>query len=274
MLTVGYVTNLLPGIVVAASTATIGALCEAIYITLRVRPILKDRLKTAPRCNERLTLPAIVSFYVPLSMTSIMLYVMRPVLSASISRMPEALASLAALPVVTGILSVLRSIGASYNEVVVALVAQPGSARNLYRFSVSLVAFVSVGLLVVALTPFADFWFTRVSGLGDSLAGLARASLCFCILLPGLSVLQSWFQGTILYGGKTRSISEAVLIYLAISGAVLVGGIAWGKVTGLYVGFVAVSIGEAARTLWLWLRSRAIRERLRQRDACAYGDSV
>jgi len=161
---------------------------------------------------------------------------------------------------------VLRSVGASYNEVVVALVAKPGSARNLYRFSIFLVASVSIGLLVFALTSIGDLWFTRGSGLSALLADLARTSLCFCILLPGLSVFQSWFQGTILYGGKTRGISEAVLIYLVVSGVVLVGGIAWGKVTGLYVGFVAMSIGEAARTLWLWFRSRAIRERLRQRD--------
>jgi len=266
MLAFGYITGLLPGIALAAGTATIGAVCELIYIAIRVRPVLRKHLKAAPSCNEGLTFPAIVGFYFPLSLMSSMLYVMRPIMSAGISRMPEALGSLAVLPVATGIVSLLRSIGASYNEVVVVLLDQPGSSRNLHRFALFLIGLVSVALLLVVLTPFAVFWFARLSGLSASLARLGRISLCFAIALPALSVLQGWLQGTIIHSGRTRSISEAILIYSGVTGAVLAGGIAWGNMAGLYVGFLAMSLGELARTLWLWWRSRAARRTLCQRD--------
>ena len=209
----------------------------------------------------------LLRFYVPLSLTSIVLFAMRPFVSGSISRMPGALESLAALPVVTGLTSLLRSVGVSYNEVVVALLDRPRASHNLLHFSLLLTACVTLGLLIIVLTPLSRYWFVQVSGLSASLGNLANNGLLFALVLPALSVLQSWFQGNILHSGRTRSITEAVVICFGVTGAVLIGGIACRDITGLYVGFLALSSGELVRTIWLWWRSRAIRASLWIRDA-------
>jgi hypothetical protein len=59
------------GAVVGASTATAGVICEAIYIARRVRPVIRDQVRNAPVVNPAMTFGAMMDFYIPLSMTSL-----------------------------------------------------------------------------------------------------------------------------------------------------------------------------------------------------------
>jgi len=266
VLAIGYLLGSVPGIIIAATVIVAGVLSEALYIGIRVRPVLRDRLKPVPGQPQPLTLRGFLRFYVPLSLTSLIFLTARPLISASISRMPGALESLAAWPVVTGLTFLLRSFGISYNEVVVALLDRPYSSPNLRRFTAVLGGLTTGALLIVAVTPVAAFWFKSVSGLAPHLVTLARTSLWFALPLPALSVLQSWYQGVILHSRRTRGITEAVVIYLMITTVVLWIGIAWGAITGIYVGLVALSAGEFLRNGWLVWRSRPARRAVWTRD--------
>jgi len=84
--------------------------------------------------------------------------------------------------------------------------------------------------------------------------------------LPALTVYQSWYQGAILHGRKTRGITESVVIYLVSSAIILTAGVVWGGTIGLYVGLANLSISVAAQTVWLWYRSLDIRRSVHQRD--------
>ena len=266
VLVVGYLLGSVPGIVIAGVVIVAGVLSEALYVGLRVRPVLRDRLKPTASQGPSLSLRDFLHFYVPLSLTSLIFLTARPIISASISRMPGALESLAAWPVVTGVTFLLRSFGISYNEVVVALLGRPHSSPNLRRFTVLLGGLTTGALLIIAATPVAAFWFENVSGLAPNLVALARNSLWFALLLPALSVLQSWYQGVILHSRRTRSITEAVVMYLVVISVVLTAGIAWGTVAGIYVGLVAISAGEFLRNGWLAWRSQPAQRALRDRD--------
>lgn len=266
VLAIGYLLGWVPGIIIAATVIVVGVLSEALYIGIRVRPVLRDQLKPAPPQMPPLSLRGFLRFYVPLSLTSLIFLTARPIISASISRMPEALESLAAWPVVTGLTFLLRSFGISYNEVVVALLDSPHSPPNLRRFAALLSGLTTGALLIVAVTPVATFWFKSVSGLAPHLVALARTSLWFALPLPALSVLQSWYQGVILHSRRTRGITEAVVIYLIITSVILGAGIAWGTITGIYVGLVALSAGEFLRNGWLAWRSRPARRAIWSRD--------
>jgi len=269
VLAIGYLLGSVPGIIIAATVIVAGVLSEALYIGIRVRPVLRDRLKPVPGQPQPLTLRGFLRFYVPLSLTSLIFLTARPLISASISRMPGALESLAAWPVVTGLTFLLRSFGISYNEVVVALLDRPYSSPNLRRFTAVLSGLTTGALLIIAVTPVATFWFKGVSGLAPHLVALARISLWFALPLPALSVLQSWYQGVILHSRRTRGITEAVVIYLMITSVVLGIGIAWGAITGIYVGLVALSAGEFLRNGWLVWRSRPARRAVLTRDTAS-----
>ncbi|MEW5869435.1 MAG: hypothetical protein AB1894_09175 [Chloroflexota bacterium] len=263
VLIIGYLARL-PGIVVASSAVATGVTTEAIYVSLVIRPVLNSEIKPAPPVQPALTWSAFWAFYIPLVMTSLLSLIANPIGSAAISRMPEALASLAVWPVLTGLIFMLRSLGIAYNEVVVALLDRPGSAPGLWRFSLYMSAATTLALLLIAATPLSHFWFGDVSALPPHLVELAQAGIWLALPLPALSVLQSWYQGAILYGRRTNGITESVVIYLLTSAVILVGGVVWGGLSGLLVGLLAITASVATQTSWLWWRARPVLAGLRE----------
>ncbi len=257
VLAAGYALGTLPGIVVGSAAIAAGVTAEAVYAGLRVRPVLRDQVRKAPPVESALTLRTFLAFYIPLSLTSLLSLLGQPLISFSLNRMPLALESLAVWPVVSGFVSLLRSPGMAYNEVVVALAGKAGARRALWRFTLLLVGLTSAVLLLVTATPLAEFWFGRFSDLAPALALLAGQGLWLALPQPGLNVLQSWYQGRIVHGGRTRGISEAVAIFLLSAAAVLLLGALLGKWPGLYVGLVAFTVGMALQTAWLWYKVRA-----------------
>jgi O-antigen/teichoic acid export membrane protein len=272
----GYLLATLPGIdlpisgiVVASAALGASTSAEAIYAGLRVRPVLRRQVRPAAPVDEPVTLPAFLRFYTPLAMTSLLALVVQPVGSATLSRMPQALESLAVWPVLSGFVFLLRSVGMAYNEVVIALLEKPRSTRNLRRFAFLLATVVTVLLLITAATPLASFWFRQVSGLKPRLAALARRGLWLALLWPALNVLYSWYQGAVVHSRRTRPVTEAVVIYLFTSSVLLWAGVARGQWVGLHVAVVAFVSGAVAQTLWLWHRSRRAVEAVETRDEAA-----
>ncbi len=262
----GYMIHTLPGIVVAASAVATGVIAEAVFIGVVVRPVIKNHLKPAPTVQPELTLHSFLDFYIPLAMTSLLTLLANPIGSAALSRMPQALPSLAVWPVITGFVFMLRSLGLALNEVVVALLDTPRSSKSLYRFSLILAIATTSALLLIAATPLSDLWFRYISALSPPLALLAQQGIWIAIPLPALSVMQSWFQGTILYGRKTKGITESVAVYLVTSALTLGIGVWLASITGLFVGLTALSLSVATQTLWLWMRSRPVLAHLQERD--------
>jgi len=160
----------------------------------------------------------------------------------------------------------LRSLGLAFNEVVVALLDEPRSTHSLRRFTGLLTAGTTLILLVFAATPLSRLWFQRLSGLTPLLAALAMVGVWISLPMPGLSVLQSWYQGIILHNRRTRAITEAVVVFLATCTLLLVAGVAWARMTGIYVGLGAFVIAMLTQTIWLWFRSRQAEHQVLERD--------
>ena len=266
VLMIGYSIGTIQGIVVATCAVSAGVICEAIYSGIVVRPVVRDQVKVMPAVEPALTLPSFLKFYVPLVLTSLLTLLVLPLGSAALSRMPIALASLAVWPVISGLTFMFRSIGVAYNEVVVALLEQPLSTRSLRRFTGILSAFTTSLILIMAVTPLSLFWFQVISGLEPELAHMGVTGLIIAIPTAGLAVLQSWYQGTILYGGRTRGITEAVVIYLVTSIGLLWAGVTWGQIPGLYWGLASFTIAMFTQTIWLWFRSRPDERMVQERD--------
>lgn len=264
VLTIGYRIGDIPGIVVATSAVAAGVINEAIYSGIVVRPVTKKDLKLAPVISPPLTWKAFSDFYVPLAMTSLILLLVNPVGSAAMSRMPKNIPSLAIWPVLGGFIFMLRSLGIAYNEVVVALLDKPRAYHNLRRFAFLLASIASTILLILAATPLSTYWFVDVSALSPELSSLAENAIWLAIPIPALSVMQSWYQGAILHGRRTRGVTEAVIVYLLTSTSILLAGVLWGQVPGIYVSITALAIGVFAQTAWLWYRSRPVMREIKQ----------
>lgn len=269
VLVIGYLIGTIPGAVVAASALAVGVMSEAAFAGLRAQRVVESQVKEAPSVEAPVTLGSFVDFYTPLALTSLIRLLAEPLSSAAVSRMPRALDSLAVWSMVTGFLFLLRSVGVAYSEVVIALLDEPRSSPSLMRFMTILTVTVTAILLLVAATPLSMIWFQRVSGLRTELAVFASRALWVAVLMPGIAVLQSWYQGLLVFSRRTRAITEAVAIYLIVASALLAAGVLWDRGAGLYVALAAVSAGRLIQTAWLWHRSRPVKSRVEERDDTA-----
>jgi len=254
------------GIVLATSCFTCGVVGEAIYASWRVGSVLRNQLKPAKPIAQALTLRSFLVFYVPLVMTSLLQVIVQPVNSAALSRMPEPLQTLAVWPVVYGLLIIWMSAGMAYTEAVVVLLERPNATHSLHRFTLGLGIVTSALLFVMAATPLAGLWFTRVAALPLPLIEPARQAIWLTILLPGLTVMQSWHQGVLMNERRTRGITEAMFIAVIAYIGVLLIGVLWQGGSGLYIGILGLMAGNLARSIWLWHRTRSAMQSLHHRD--------
>jgi len=262
VLSVGYLIGTLPGIVVGTSAVACAVLMEATVIGLWVRRVVSAHLKDRLPPAEPLELKRFLFFYAPLALTPLITLTAQPISSASVSRMPLAVESLAVIPVLNGLSFLLRSVGFSYNEVVVALLDRPEALIRLRRFA-GLIALGTTSLLLLfALTPLGSFYFATLVGLDASLDGLALRGLWLILLMPALAVGLHFFQGILVYTHRTVAVTEAVALNFAVMVLLLLAGVRYGAVTGLFVALGAHLTGNIVQTGWLWYRGQGARRAL------------
>jgi len=266
VLIIGYSLRRFTGIVIATSAVASGVTIEAIYIGLRIRPVIRDELAVAPKVDPPLTFKAFIDFYVPLALTSFLLLFVQPIGSAALSRMPNPLESLAVWPVVTGVIFLMRGMGIAFNEVVISLLGENQSYSSLRRFSVLLTFVSSLIIILVNATPLAEIMFVKLFALPPELADMAQIGFWLSLLMPGLNTMQSWYQGAILYSQKTRGITEAVIIFIISLSIILWIGVSRNTIVGLYIAIGAYASGMLFQTIWLWYRSRSAFQSIKERD--------
>ncbi len=257
-LTTGLIAGLgmeLPsGIVIGTVAISLGVLSEAVFVRLCTQPILNSLRQRPPDKTDAPQFGKFLQFYLPLATTPLLTLLALPIASAALSRMPSPIESFAVWPILGGLVFLFQGIGLAYQEVVVALIEKPAYCGPLRRFAFQLAMGTSTILLLIAMTPLAEFWFVTVSGLSPELAKLGKMALWVALLLPALTVLESWFQGLLVHSHETKGIIEAVAWYLLVSATILGCGIYLGTVTGIYMGYLAAVCGLTAQTFWLRFR--------------------
>jgi len=269
------------GVIVASTAISAGVVFEAVYATLRVRPVVRRNLLSAIPGDPPLTWRRFLRFYLPLVLTTFMQILMQPLVSASLSRMPDSLSSLALWPVLYGVLIMINSAAYAFVESVIVLLDRPGSIEVLRRFTWRLGVCLAAIPMVLAITPLGDFWFDRIAALPPELLQQAKQSLWLVIPLPALTALSSLFQGTLINSQRTRRITEADLFSLAMVAATLtIGSLLGGRpcgagdgvlcgVPGVLFAVAAFNFGSIVRNLWLWRRSQRVYLSIRLRHARA-----
>ena len=255
----GLVIQNIPGIIVATAALSAGVLAEAGFMFLCVRPIVRDLQQTEAVPENHLSLERLCKFYWPLALTPLITLATLSIGSAAISRMPRALESLAVWPVLGGLTFMFRSVGIAVQEVVVTFSDRPHFLRPLQHFVWLVSLGASATLLVISATPLSTLWFESVAALSPELSSLASTALWMAVVLPALSPWESYFQGELVYRGATTYVTQAVSLYLLGSTFVLVMGIVYGQITGLFVGVAATLTGKSVQMWWLWKHSHSMR---------------
>jgi hypothetical protein len=210
---------------------------------------------------------AFVRFYTPLGLTPLLNFISMPLAAAAMSRMPNALESLAAWPVLSGSTFTLRAMGFAYNEVMVAQLDRWRPVPALQKFAWALAALTSTLLLIGAATHVGLWWFARGSALPEALAMMAWRSLWLLVPMGAVTVWQSFHQGVLVHAHRTRAVTESMAVLLAATATVLGVGVAWRSLPGLGFAALALTVGGVAQIAWLAYRSRPVLTELASRDA-------
>lgn len=245
------------GIVAASGAVASGVTAEAVYAAVRVRPIVRELVR-ADASDPPLRGNAFLRFYVPLAMTPLITLALGPFMTAAMSRMPHPLTSLAAWPVVHGLVFLLQSPGLALNEVVVARVDRADERSTLRAFAFALGVGTSLLLLAVAVTPLAELWFANLSGLSPGLTDMAVVAILLAAPIPGTRAIQSWYHGSLVHARRTGAITESVVVFVATCGAILAVGVATQRWSGLELTVIAYSVARIVETVWVGVRARGV----------------
>lgn len=257
------------GAYVGAGAMSLAVLSEAIATRLMAASAVRALVSRDDTENGHLNLRNISRFYYPLALTSLLSLGVHPFVTFFLGRSAMAVESLAVLPVVNSLVFIFRSIGLSYQEVVIALVGKQRQNFSLLRnYAVLLGSVVTVLIALIAFTPLADMWFTGFSGLDRELAGLSYLPLRIMILLPALTVLLNFQRSLFVVNGTTGPISAATAIELIGIIAVLLVCVIFLDMVGVVAASIAFVAGKWMSTLYLLPGQNAIVKRWRVQAFC------
>ena len=241
----------LPGTLIGALALSIAVVAEAVVSRMMTSSIVPDILKRDREAHllDSLHLGALVSFYMPLALTSFLVLASQPTVTFFMGQSRLPVESLAVLPVVHGLTFIFRAVGLSYLEVVIALIGRDRENVVMVRnFAVVLGLLAFCGLGLIAFTPLAWFWFRDVSGLNRELTEVALVPIRILTILPPLSVLLAFERGVLVHGRKNTSITWATLVELVCLAIVLAVGIYSLDLIGAVAAAVAIVAGRIVST--------------------------
>lgn len=243
------------GAYVGAAALSVGVIAEAIASRLMVHKALKKLLQTQPSHEYKknpLTYGFISKFYYPLALMTTLSLGVHPMVTFFMGRSRFPIESLAVLPVVNSLLFIFRSLGLSYQEVVIALMGEKKEGYiPLRNFAFFLGIAVTAGLSLIAFTPVAKIWFFHISGLSLELASFAYLPTQILVMLPALTVLISFQRSILVNIEQTGPITWATIIEV---GTII--GVLYLTITPLnFVGVVAAAwaytIGRLCANVYL-----------------------
>ena len=244
----------LRGIHVGAIALVVGVLVEAAASRWMTHEVVSMLLGEKP--DQRNTTPlkfrAIVSFYLPLAVTSVLAMAIHPVVTFFMGQSRFPLESLAVLPVIHGLTFIFRALGLSYQEVGIALLGNHWQHyRRIRNFACGLAVVAAGGLGLIAYTPLAAVWFQDISGLPTELTSFTALPLQILAWLPAGSVWMSFQRAVLMHARRTREITQASIVEVATVVTVLTVTIHVFSWIGVVAAATAILLGRIVGNLWL-----------------------
>ncbi|MDY0110668.1 MAG: hypothetical protein RBT60_12120 [Candidatus Krumholzibacteria bacterium] len=253
----------LPGVMVGAVALTCGVCVEAVASRLMAAgPVRRLAPVSAHPDATDLSWRGLSAFYWPLALTSIIALAIHPLVTFFMGRAAAPLESLAVLPVLNALVFIFRTPALSYQETAIAMLGEGSQNRRpVLAFAGLLAVLSTLGLLAVAWTPAASFWFVTVSGLSPDLAAYAVVPLRILSLMPALSVLLNLQRAILVHGRDTRPVTAASAVELGGLLGMLSAGVLGFGLVGVTAAAIAFMVGRLAANLALAGPARRILRR-------------
>jgi hypothetical protein len=249
----------LPGVWIGGFAWVSAVIAEAIYAHLAARPILAQlcRIET----EERLDYRELLRFHLPLSITSMIAILGKPVIQTALSYGKNPAALISAYEMGWILMFPMRALGFALPEVVIRLQEEENSHRFLLKFCVTVGAIASLALLLLVLTPIGEWYLQGVLSLPADNAHLARMWAIAASPLPFLTCSQAWLRGMLTAMRRTYALGVSMGVYLASLIAFLLASAAagWMDMTTPAIGVTAATLIETAVLYRFWAVRRGLR---------------
>lgn len=250
----------LPGAWVGAAALSTGVTMEMLMTHLMSRRLIKS-IKNLEIETEsyHIHYKGILIFYFPLVMAAFIGFGSHPLIAFFLGNSRMAIESLAVLPVINALVFIFRSLGLSYQEVVIALIGKRNEGlRSLQKFAFKLGLANLLILGIIAFSPFAHFWFIEVSGLSEVLSTIAILPTQILVIVPALSVLLSYQRAIQVVYKKTKTITLATFIEVSLITIVLSYSIYQLDFIGITASAIALLVGRLGSNTFLWFNNRKV----------------
>lgn len=242
--------GVLQGAETGAFALSVGVTVEMVVVYFMTRKLLL-RYTNVPDTSG-ITYREIIRFYIPLALTSVITLMVTPLLTFFMGRAPLPIESLAVYPVVGALVFIFRSMGISYQEVVIALL-DPNfrTYQPLLRFCIGIALIAVVLLFIISFTPLGIFWYAIISGLPEDLTHYAIQATKILAVIPGLTAWLAFQRGVLITKGDTGAVSAATVIELLLVGATMWFLIAQYGLIGIYAAAAALVLGRLGANAYL-----------------------
>jgi len=244
------------GAVTAAIAIMSGVLVEALCAGGFALPVIA-KLPRRFLGNPPLTQQAIAKFHTPLALTTVLTLAAGPLTSAAIARLPFAIQTLAAWPVIFSALLILRGWGFAVQEITVAQLKESvGREPALARFAAVVGVLASSATVAIATTPLAGHY-AQALGVPPDLHALVRIGILWGALLPLLAALSSFVRGILMAHQQTMAVYWGMAIGLTVQVVVLIAGVV-AKQPAIPLAALAFTLGGLAETSYLMARAHPL----------------
>lgn len=251
----------LPGALLGGIALTSGVIAELVASRILAHVAIKKILSTENK-DSVFNYTELVHYYLPLAMTPFITLGVHPLVTFFLGKGRFPLESLAVMPVLGSLTFIFRAIGLSYLEVVIALLGKNFSGYyRLRNFAFGMAFFASGSLIVIAVTPLARLWLSRVAGLEPALVSFSWLPLLIMAFLPAGSVISSFQRGVLMEGRMTRPVSTATIVEAGAIGTILTLLLIYSDHSGALCAALAYVAGRLLAVLWMIYPCRLVLQR-------------
>jgi len=159
---------------------------------------------------------AIAKFFLPLSLTNLIINLSHSIVNAGVARTPDPEISLAAYALARGLVSLIESPMFMARQTVSSLVDDTESFRVVSRFLYAVSAITILILAVLAFSPAGYYVLANVMGASPKIAHNGQLALRILFLLPAFAVIRNVHHGVAIIARQTSIVPVATTIRLVV----------------------------------------------------------
>ena len=250
----------LPGTIVGAISLSVGVICEAVVTRIMAHGVMQQyRLQNREQCAAPPAYSEVMRFYVPLAMTSVIGFVVTPMLAFFMGRSPMSIESLAVLPVVDSFVFLFRSFGFSYQEVGIALLGENRQhLRPLRRVGVGIAVVTTAVLVLVTATPAVTWLYQGLYGLRPELAAFAVVPTMILVPLPALAVAYSLQRAILISARRSVAVTWSTIVEVGLIAVVMAMLVLTVNPVGVIAAATAMIVGRLVANAYLVRETRRV----------------